>query len=108
MEHEVLLIKNFIIKDRQQRYLNLFGTERGRQKFRSYLSHFKDLNSKYCTPAHSLQSYSQLHDLLKSAGAGENCYIISENSKYDMRTLPVMNATQQLFNSGIAFFLSCI
>jgi len=108
MNHEILLIKTFVIKDRQERYLNLIATEKGRKKFRTYLSHFRDLNSKLCSSLHTLQSASELHDILKSAGAGDLCYIISENSKYDMRSLPVMDATKQLFNSGIAFFLSCI
>lgn len=108
MEHELLLIKSFVIKDRQERYLNLIATEKGRKKFRTYIGHFKDLNSKCCIPLNSLQSHIELQDLLKSEGASDVCYVISENSKYDLRTLPIMDATKQLFNSGIAFFLSCI
>jgi hypothetical protein len=107
MKHELLLIKTFVTKERQERYLNLIATEKGRKKFRTYLSHFSDLNDKYCIP-HSLVSYPQLYDLLKSEGAPDVCYVISENSKYDLKTLPIMDATKQLFNSGIAFFLSCV
>ncbi len=108
MEHELLLIKTFVTKERQERYLNLIATEKGRKKFRTYLSHFNDLNDKYCIPLRSLDSYCLLYDLLKSEGAPDVCYVISENSKYDLKTLPIMDATKQLFNSGIAFFLSCI
>jgi hypothetical protein len=108
MEHELLLIKQFIIKDRQERYLNLIQTDKGRKKFRNYISHFKDLNSKYCIPVHTLQSHIQLCDLLKLGGAPNASYIISENSKYDMRSLDIIDAAKQLFASGIAFFLSSI
>jgi hypothetical protein len=108
MEHELLLIKQFVIKDRQERYLTLIETGKGRKKFRNYISHFKDLNSKYCTPVHTLQSHIQLYDILKLEGAPNACYIISENSKYDMRSVDIMEAGKQLFASGIAFFLSCI
>jgi len=108
MDHELALIKSFIIKEKQERYYNLIATERGRKKFRIYIPHFKDLNTKYCTPLHSFPTYSQLHDLLKSEGAFDICYIISENSRYDMKSISLINATAQLFNSGIAFFLSCV
>lgn len=108
MEHELLLIKNFVIKERQERYLNLIATEKGRKKFRTYIAHFKDLNSKYCIPITSFNSYSELHDSLKSSGAPDICYVIAENSKYDMNALPIMDAARQLFSSGMAYFLSCI
>lgn len=108
MNHELLLIKAFVIKERQERYINLIATEKGRKKFRTYIPHFKDLNSKYCIPLHSFQSYSQLCDLLNSEGAFDICYIISENSQYDMKSLSLINATKQLFNSGIAYFMSCV
>ncbi len=108
MEHEQLLIKTFIIKERQSRYLNLIATAKGRKKFRTYISHFKDLNIQYCIPLNSIKSYSQLYDLLKSEGALDLCYIISENSNYDMRFLSLFDSTQKMFNSGIAYFLSCI
>ena len=108
MNHELLLIKAFVIKERQERYINLIATAKGRKKFRTYTPHFKDLNAKYCTPLHSLRSYSQLHELLKSDGAFDMCYIISENSQYDTKSFSLINAAMQLFNSGIACFISCI
>src|ERR1700722_10123553 len=108
MKHELLLIKQFVIKSRQERYLNLLQTDKGRKKLRSYISHFKDLDKKYCTAAHKLHSYVELYDLLKLAGAPDTCYIISENSKYDMRSLEILEAGKQLFGSGVSFFLSCI
>jgi hypothetical protein len=108
MEHEILLIKQFVVKDRQDRYLNLLQTDKGRNKFKSYISHFKDLNKKYCIPAYTLHSHVELYDLLKLEGAPNTCYIISENSKYDLRFLDITDAGKQLFSSGISFFLSCI
>jgi hypothetical protein len=108
MEHEHSLIKAFVNKERQERYLALTSTEKGRRKFKTYLSHFKDFNNQNCSPIPSLSSSTQLYDLLKSSGAPDTCYVICENLKYDMKVLPLMDATKQLFNSGLAFFLSCI
>lgn len=108
MEHELLLINSFVIKERRERYINLIATEKGREKFKNYISHFKDLNGRYCTAVPYLESCSQLHNILKSEGGGDVCYVISENSKYDMSCLSLKDATTQLFSSGISFFLSCI
>ena len=74
MEHENLLIKTFVIKERQERYLNLIVTGKGRKKFRTYIAHFKDLDGKYCTPLPYLQSPLQLHDPVKSEGARNNSF----------------------------------
>ena len=108
MQHEELLIKSFVIKERQERYLNLIATEKGRKKFRTYVAHFKDLNITYCLPLNKLRTHSEFLSLLKSEKAFDPCYIISENSNYDMKFLSLLNATQNLFNSGIAYFLSFI
>jgi hypothetical protein len=108
MHDELLLFKTFVIKQRQDRYINLIATDKGRKKLRSYIAHFEDIESKYSTPLHSLKTNQGLVDLLKSEGAPPICYIIAENSKYDMKSLPLTDAITQLFNSGMAFFLSCI
>jgi hypothetical protein len=107
MQHELLLIKTFIIKERQERYTNLISTERGRKKFRQYVAHFKDLNLKYCILL-PFNFDSQIVDLLKAEGAPDLCYIISENSQYDAKYLSLTDSIRELFNSGISYFLSCI
>jgi hypothetical protein len=109
LNHEINLIKSFVIKERQQRYTGLLSTEKGRSKFRSYIAHFKDLNSQYCTrlPASVSQSVD-LYNLLKSKGAPDTCYIISSNSSLDRKELLLKEATETLFHSGFDYFLSCI
>jgi len=108
MQDELLLFKAFVIKQRQDRYVNLVATDKGRKKLRSYIAHFEDIEGKHATPLRALQTSQELIDLLKSKRAPSTCYIIAENSQYDMKTLPLNDAINQLFNSGIAFFLSCI
>lgn len=108
MLHELLLISSFVLKERQERYKNLIATSKGRKKFRAYIAHFKDFNSKDYTPLNNCQDFLQLYYLLKSKGAPDLCYIISEHSDYDMQDLPLLQATENLFNSGVSYFLSCI
>jgi hypothetical protein len=109
MEHELNIIKTFVTKERQQRYINLISTKKGRAKFRLYIAHFQDIDKHFCsllTP--SIKIPNNLLDLLKSKGAPDICYIISENSKYDQKELQLQDAVNKLFHSGIAYFLSCI
>jgi hypothetical protein len=107
IEHEDFLIKAFVSKERQERYLSLISTEKGRKKFRTYLPHFKDLNTQYCSPSPLSYSHLQLYNFLNELGASDICYVICESKKYDMTSLPLIDALKQLFNSGLAFFLSC-
>jgi hypothetical protein len=106
--HEQLLIENFIYKNRQERYLNLLQTKKGRVKFRKYIPHFKDINTQFCRNIKNLNTPGELHEILKSEGASDICYIISEHSDYDSLSMNLSEAIQLLLNSGIAFFLSCI
>lgn len=107
MLHEESLINSFILKERQGRYTNLISTSKGRKKFRTYIAHFKDLNKNKCTLI-DCEDFVQLYHLLKSKGAPDICYIISEHSNYDMQNLSLLLAIKSLFNSGISYFLSCI
>jgi len=106
--HERLLIETFVIKERQERYLNLLQTKKGRSKLRSYIAHFKDLNRQFLHEAKNLQIPKDLEELLKSNGGTDTCYVISENSDYDGASMNLAKATDALFNSGIAYFLSSI
>jgi len=109
INHEISLIKSFVVKDRQRRYIDLLSTTKGRIKFRAYIAHFKDLNHQFCTTIPTDVSQSiDLYNLLKSKNAPETCYVISSNSALDKKTLLLKDATKDLFCSGVDYFLSCI
>lgn len=108
MVHENTLVRSFIYKEKQERYLNLFKTEKGRIKFRKYIPHFHDLNIKYIEPINFIYSPQELINLLKSKNAPAMCYVICENSKYDAQLVELNDVIKKLFNSGFAYFLSCI
>jgi len=109
MDHEICLIKSFVIKERQQRYINLIATKRGRIKFRSYIAHFNDLDNQFCFPLiKNLVNPNGLYELLNLNGAPETCYVISEHDKYDQNELHLKDAINELFLSGLAYFISCI
>jgi hypothetical protein len=107
-DHERLLIQNFVYKDRQERYLNLNQSRKGRIKFRKYISHFKDLNKDFVIAVPNIQTPHELYTILKSKGANNSCYIISEHSDYDGLCVDLDEGINSLFHSGISYFLSCI
>jgi hypothetical protein len=102
-----MLIGAFVVKERQARYLSLLNSEKGRKKLRSYIAHFKDLDERFLQKINT-QTSSELYFLLKSKKAPSFCYIISENTEYDGRTLPLQEAIEHLYSSGISYFLCCI
>lgn len=108
MEHERLLIENFVYKERQDRYLNLIQTKTGRTKLRKYIAHFNDLDSSFLINVSHLQTFQDLYSHLKSKGAADTCYIISEHSDYDGCSFPLFKGISYLFNSGISYFSSII
>ncbi len=106
MLHEIGLIKSFVNAKNKDRFLSLISTAKGRLKFRQYVSHFKYLDEKYSTTI--ALTKTELVELLQSKKAPKDCYIISENSKYDMQHMPLDKALIELYGSGIAYFISCI
>src|ERR1700749_2525544 len=109
MTHEILLIKSFVKKDRQERYLKLVNTPKGRIKFRQKIAHFSDLEISYLRKiSPSDQNRSYIIDQLKKYNAPSICYIIAEHSKYDQKSMILEDAFDNLFGSGLSFFISCI
>jgi hypothetical protein len=108
MFFEKSLIETFVTKSRRQRYLNLINSERGRNKFRKYIAHFDDFDERYVVAMNSTHNVVDLHQQLKTRNAPEVCYIISENSLYDAKSMELTAAIDRLHNSGISFFLCCI
>lgn len=106
MVHETALIKSFVKAKNQDRFLSLVGTVKGRQKLRTYISHFNYLDEKYAKTI--TLTKAELEELLHLKKVPESCYVISENSKYDMQNMPLDKAISTLYGSGIAYFISCI
>lgn len=105
---EELLIENFVKKERKQRYLKLLSTERGRKKLRQAIPHFEDLNPAYIYPVNNIRTSADLIAILNERSAPSKSYIISEHSEYDGKFFPLAAALDELFNSGISYFLCAI
>jgi len=104
-----MLIRAFVVPDRQERYLALLGSERGRTKVRAALAHFRDLDPRYARamPANILSAAS-LAELLGRKGAPAECYLFTEDGALDNRRMPLADALKAVVGRGQGAFVSCV
>lgn len=108
-EIEEATVAKFIDKNRRTRLLNLLESKKGRLKVRARLAHAVELDSRH---AHHIspnqQTIESILKLLTKRGAPSTCYIISENSELDGKSLPLLTALEEIVGSGSASIISCI
>ena len=80
MNVEQRLFEVFVIPAKKDRYVDLLGTKRGREKVRRGLDHLKDLDPRFCrrVPGRDADPATALNALMK-LGAPPQCHIISVN-----------------------------
>ena len=108
-EHERRLIESFVVPERQSRYLELLSKPKRRKDVTATLSHFKHLDMRYAfeIPAASRLAPGILA-LLKSKGAPDSGFVLSEDDEIDGREMAMDEALTFIFGRGIGTFLSCI
>jgi len=108
-EHSSALIRAFIAPERQERYLGLLTSSRGRDKLRARLAHLRDLDQRFVSsPPSDEQTPSRLAALLRARGAPEECVLLAEDAALDGRRLPLAEALSMVVGRGMGAFLSCI
>jgi len=108
-KHEPHLVRSFILPARQARYLELLSRPKRRKDVTALLARFKHLDMRFA--AHfppSQHSAAQLLQILRSKGAPDTCYVISESSDIDGLTIPLSDAMTHIHGRGIGTFLSCV
>jgi len=108
-EHERKLVLSFILPARQSRYLELLEKPRRRKDITHSLAHFKHLDPRYIVPiAPREQHVLEILRLLKTKGAPEICYALSEDDDLDGKEFVLADALKEIVGRGIGTFLSCI
>lgn len=109
MNHEEEAVKGFILPSRTERYLAFLSSPKGRAKLKSELAHFKALNPKcLVTILPNQKNPASLLRLLASMGAGNQCWVISENSELDGREMDLKRALEETIGYGMGTIISCI
>lgn len=103
------LVRRFLRPERRDRYAALLETVQGRRKVRSRLAHMADLDRRTMMPiAPAEQTPAGVLRLLHAAGAGESCYVISENPDLDDRVLLLSEVLKGVVGSGFGTIISCM
>lgn len=109
MNHDEAVIKAFVVSVRQNRYLEFVKNPKNRKKFTSQLPHFNYLNAKFVIGIPGNQQHlCSILSLLRERGAGEKCWVISEDSDLDAREMDLETALEQTIGYQTGTFLSCI
>ena len=108
--HEEGFVLAFIEKSKQDRSIAFLTSAKHRRKFTVELAHFKGLDERFSQPippktAHTVKEICQL---LRSKGAGQTVWIISELSSLDGHELGLEEALSQVRGREIGSVLSCI
>jgi hypothetical protein len=108
-QHERQLIAAFILPERRERYLEFLSKPKLRKKIIANLSHFRHLDPRYLVSIPSRQQHPKdLDHLLRSMGAPNLCYALSENSEIDGREIPLFDALHAVVGYDMGTFLSCM
>src|SRR5688572_14833576 len=106
--HEEKLVSSFVLKEKQGRYLELLPSEKHRWKITSRFDHPDDFNTELAIqipPAR--QNPDAVLTILKQAGAGELCWILSDCTDIDGTQMRLAYAIHNhLYQEGT--FFSCI
>jgi len=109
VEHEEALVRAFIIPQRQSRYFELLPNPRRRRDVTRELAHFKHVDTRFAVSIPSSQSgYAGILGILKSKGAPETCYAISEDGELDGKELRLSESLKKIVGYGMGTFLSCL
>jgi hypothetical protein len=108
------------VRGRQERFSSLLSSVRNRKKFTSELAHFRWFDGRFATAVpwkvdpsrkpwgRHVQGIQNVLRLLRSKGAGQTCWVISEDSKIDSQELLLESALEDVIGSGMGTILSCI
>lgn len=105
IELEIKVIKKFINKDKQDRYIQFVSLQKNRQKFISDLSHFNFLKWDLFDDVNGNEENIIIGALQKNHVDYKSCYVISENVDIDTKTLEVKEAIKETIGFGMGTIL---
>lgn len=111
MNQEEAFARAFIVRAKQERYLQLLANPRRRPKFLNVLYHQLALDT---VPTKITRIASRDHfpepvgTQLKQKGAGPACYLISPEQDLDQREMPLGEALETLIREDCVAIASCL
>ena len=105
-KQEEALIKKFVIKDKQDRYLTFLEKDKTRNKFIEKLYHFNDFNWKLFREIPGNETEGEtIASKVKSKKNLSTCYVICTDSKYDGKIMSVDEAIENVLGIEGSIFI---
>jgi hypothetical protein len=102
---EIKVIKRFVDKAKQHRYIQFVSSPKNRQKFISDLPHFNFFQWDLFDPVKGNEGQAIVQALQKNGVADKTCYVISENTGIDTKTLGTKEAINETVGYGMGTIL---
>src|SRR5579875_3265631 len=102
---EIKVIKKFVDKAKQDRYIQFVSSSKNRHKFISDLSHFNFFKWDLFEAVKGNEKQTIIQALQKNAVADKTCYVISENTNIDTKTLDTKEAISETVGYGMGTIL---
>jgi len=102
------VVGTFVSRQRQDRYLELLKSARGRAKVRKKLAHFDDFDPRFVVGIPiSKQTAALIEQLLVSLGAPRRCSVFSELEERDSSDITLREALDAVVGGGVGAVILC-
>lgn len=102
---EIKVIKRFVDKAKQDRYIQFVSSHKNRHKFINDLSHINFFQWDKFEPVKGIEEQVILKTLKESGVADKTCYVISENTDIDAKILDTKKAISDTVGYGMGTIL---
>ncbi len=108
--HEEKFIHSFIVSQKRERYLSMFNSKKGRKKLIDGFYHLNDLDEQFATEVPPNEQWADnIYRMLKAKGSPDICFIISTNTEFDRKELPLIDVLEEIVGTcDDGTFISCI
>lgn len=104
IEFESKVINRFVIKNKQERYLQFINSQKHRGGFTGQLAHFNDLKYELFEEVIGNEK-AIIKAKLASLGKFIDCYLISENPELDQKRMDIDTALNEVIGYGMGTLL---
>ena len=102
---ESKVIQQFIVKSKQDRYLQFVNSPKNRKKLIANLAHFRDLEEDAFDLVTGIEEDVVRQALTQQGISASTCYVISENARIDTLTLCLSEAMRETIGQQMGTFL---
>ena len=102
---EIKVIKRFVVKAKQDRYIQFVSSPKNRHKFIKDLSHFNFFQWDLFQAVTGNEERSILQVLQNNSVVENVCYVISENTDIDKKTIKIKEAIIEIVGYGMGTIL---